>query len=51
MLRGGNDTTLVSSAEGSGRVLAVMLSVDVGSLAAFNMKGDPNGISQWWKKK
>ena len=27
-----------------------MLSVNVGSLAAFNTKGDPNGISQRWKK-
>ena len=40
---------LVSNGEGSGGV-SVMLSVDVGSLAAFDTKGDPNGINQWWKK-
>ena len=50
MLRGGNDTTLVSNDEGSGGVSAVMFSVDVGSLAAFNTKGNPSGISQRWKK-
>ena len=50
MLRGGNNTTLASSDEGSGGVLAVMFSVDVGSLVAFDMKGDLNGISQRWKK-
>ena len=43
MLRRGNDSTLPSSYEGSGGVSA-MLSVDVGSLAAFDTKGDPNGI-------
>ena len=50
MLREGNDTTLASSDEGSGGVSAVMFSVDVGSLAAFDTKGDPNGIGQRWKK-
>lgn len=43
MPRRGNDTTLTSSDEGSGGV-SVILSVDVGSLAAFDKKGDPNGI-------
>ena len=49
MPRGGNDTTLASSDEGSCGV-PVMLSVDVGSLTAFDTKGDLNGISQGWKK-
>lgn len=43
MRRRGNDITLASSNEGSGGV-SVMLSVDVGSLAAFDTNGDPNGI-------
>ena len=47
MPRGENDTTLASSDEGSGGVL-VMLSVDAGSSAVFDTKGDPNGISQRW---
>ena len=46
---GGDDTALARTGEGSGGV-SVMLSVDVGSLAAFDTKGDPNGISQRWKK-
>ena len=50
MLREGNDTTLASRDEGSGGVSAVMFSVDVGSLAAFDTKGDPNGIGHRWKK-
>ena len=40
MPRRGNDTTLASSDEGS----SVMLSVDVGSLAAVDTKGEQNGI-------
>ena len=28
----------------------LMLLVDVGSLTAFEPKGDLNGISQWWKR-
>ena len=43
MPRRGNDITLASSDEGSGGV-PVMLSVGVSSLAAFDTKGDPNGI-------
>ena len=43
MRRRGNHITLASSNEGSGGV-SVTLSVDVGSLAAFDTKGDPNGI-------
>ena len=46
---GGNDTALASNDERSGGV-SLMLSVNVGSLAAFNTKGNPNGISQRWKK-
>ena len=29
---------------------SVMVSLDVGSLAAFDTKGDPHGLSQWWRK-
>ena len=39
----------MSSDEGSGGE-SVMLSVDVGSLAALDTKGDPNGITQRWQR-
>ena len=41
---------LARNDEGSGGV-SVMLSVDVGSLAVFDTKGDPSGIRQRWKKR
>ena len=42
MPRRGNDTTLASSDEGSSVMLSV--DIDVGSLAAVDMKGEQNGI-------
>ena len=39
-----------SNKVGSGGVDAMMLLVDVGSLTAFDPKGDLNGISQRWKR-
>ena len=39
-----------SNKVGSGVVDAMMLLVDVGSLTAFDPKGDLNGISQRWKR-
>ena len=39
-----------SNKVGSGGVDAMILLVDVGSLTAFDPKGDLNGISQRWKR-
>ena len=39
-----------SNKVGSGGVDAIMLLLDVGSLTAFDPKGDLNGISQRWKR-
>ena len=46
---GESGTATASDGAGTGGV-SVLLSVDVGSLAVFDPKGDPNGISQRWKK-
>ena len=47
-LEGG--TANASNKVGSGGVDAMMLLVDIGSMMAFDPKGDLNGISQRWKR-
>ena len=43
----GGESESSSRTESSG---SVMVSLDVGSLAAFDTKGDPHGLSQRWRK-
>ena len=47
---GGRETSGTDSSSGETSDVSAPVTLDVGSLEAFNPKGDPHGLSQRWKR-